>query len=199
MSTIEKFYAGDQNGIAREVEKLYIGVDGVARLCWEMPKQGVKWLKYRCSLFPMPIQEFQIIDTGTITFPNEEWYTVYGTVYFEGGSVTMKYSDEMEGAWLEDYWIESPDGDFTYLYLYNPQLNEEETETTYDYDRYDVVDLGTEYEWTVWDGSVTVIATEGEYPDADQGYTYDGEFGYNGLTHIRMKSPDGKYYAYLKG
>lgn len=195
---VEKFYCGDPNGIAREVERLYIGVDGVARLIWRRPVAGVTWTKLDCYKYPYTESEWQKVDSGTITLANDEYYYVYTDVYYDGSGISWDDEQEFTGDWLDGYWLPKTEDYCEALLLSNPQLSEDETETTYDYDEYTVVELSTEWVWETLGVVGTVIAPEGELPDADKGYTYHGEFNYNGKTYIRMRDQNGGLYAYIK-
>ena len=195
---VQMFYCGDLNGIAQNVQRLYIGVDGVAKLIWQRPVVGVTWKKLDCYESPYTEAEWQKVDSGTITCANDEYYYVYTDVYYDGSGVSWDDEQEFTGDWLDGYWLPKDEDYSAGLFLSNPQPNEDETETTYDYDEYTLVELSTEWVWETLGVVGTVIAPEGELPDADKGYTYHGEFEYNGKTYIRMRDQNGGLYAYIK-
>ena len=195
---VEKFYCGDPDGKAHKVVRLYIGVEGVARLIWERPKVGDTWKKLICYELPTAIEEWQKVDSGTVTYTNEDYYTVYANVSYEGGGIGWEDEEELPGDWLDGYWIPKNEDYWEAWLLSNPQPNDDETETTYDYEEYTVVEIDTEWEWVALGEEETLIVPVGELPDADKGYTYDGEFEYNGRNFIRMRDPDGSLYAYTK-
>ena len=178
-------------GVYRKVTKAFDPVDGVYRQYFS---SGVPWKKYNCTKGSNQVSEYVLgaaVTTSSGTNVNKEYqgYTSYtfdkakGTVYASGsqqivypGNPGTVYKDYISGKSIYVYKI-------TYYGQYTVSTRTVETKTS------------TVTTYTVGAAVGTVYAPEGEYPDAESGYTYVTVS--NGYTI--MKDPStGKYYAYLQ-
>lgn len=173
---------------AKRVVKAYIGDENnLARLCYTA---GLKWAKYECEWYEETEYELVSIRSGvTDWYDNDKLYGVSSELRIVDGQIvgtgTAKYGDSLDGYY---------DG---HAELYGPQANDDGTATRYAYTEYGVKETVVDEYWKVYDEIGEVYAPEGEYPDADKGYTYLDTFWYNGDQYTRMRDAEGNSYCYI--